>query len=340
MQHYSTNHTNALEPRKNDIENNESPSNQLIDFQERERNIFSNILSDFNIDDNNNFPFNDEMSEFSYNPFLNIFDNAYINNNNFLLTENNFNLQNNSDAPPTKFENVQVNKIQQILPEPESQVKEEKKSLGKKRGRKNKDDENERNHDKNKPDNMSVKFKTYFKNYLLTFINSKIKPKYFSFVINDKLYSGDEVKLLNITDENIRNTNVDYNIELFNTKIGNILSDKISGRYKKYPENYNQEIINNIYDSEKGEDVKEILGKTFLECLKYYRMDEDIYGNDDYACLSGLEKGFQELPNKLLEDNKNDQQYVEKLIKLMKNFENYYSTKTPRQKRVKDKQKN
>jgi hypothetical protein len=255
------------------------------------------------------------------------------------LTEYNFNLKNNSDAQHTEIGNVQVNNIQQILPEPESQVKEEKKSLEKKRGRKNKDDESERNHDKNKPDNMSVKFKTYFKNYLLTFINSKIKPKYFSFVINDKLYSGDEVKLLNITDENIRNTNVDYNIELFKTKIRNILSDKISGRYKKYPENYNQEIIKNIYGSKKGDDLKKIFDKTFLECLKYYRMDEDIYGKDVYACLSGLEKGFQELPNKLLEDNKNDQQYVENLIELIKKFEEYYSSKTARNRGKKGKQK-
>ena len=339
MQHCLTNNTNALEPRKNDIENNESPSNQLIDFQERERNIFSNILSDFNIDDNNNFPFNDEMSEFSHNPILNNYDNADINNNNFLLTENNFILQNNSDAPHIEIGNFQVNNMQQILPEPESQVKEEKKSLEKKRGRKNKDDESERNHDKNKLDNMSVKSKTYFKKYLLTFINSKIKPKDFSFVINDKLYSGDEVKLLNITDENIRNTNVDYNKTLFNTKIRNILSDKISGRYKKYPENYNQEIINNIYGSKKGDDLKKIFDKTFLECLKYYRMDEDIYGKDVYACLSGLEKGFQELPNKLLEDNKNDQQYVENLIELIKKFEEYYSSKTARNRGKKGKQK-
>ena len=138
MQHYSTNHTNALEPRKNDIENNESPSNQLIDFQERERNIFSNILSDFNIDDNNNFPFNDEMSEFSHNPILINSDNADINNNNFLFTENNFILQNNSDALHIEIGNFQVNNMQQILPEPESQVKEEKKSLEKKREEKTK----------------------------------------------------------------------------------------------------------------------------------------------------------------------------------------------------------
>ena len=339
MKNCLPNNTNVLEPRKNEKENNESPSNQLIDFQETGRNIFSNTLSGFNVDDNNNFPYNDEMSEFSHIPSLNNSSNADINNNNFLFTENNFILQNNRDIRHIEIRNFQINNMQQILPESDSQVNVEKKSLGKKRGRKKKDDESERDHDKYKPDNMSVKSKTIFKNDLLTFINSKIKPKDFSFIINDKLYSGDEVKLLNITDENIRNTNVDYNKELLNTKIRYILNDKISGKYKKYPKYYNQEIISNIYDSKKGEDVKKILGKTFLECLKYYRMDENIYGNDDYACLSGLEKGFQELPKKLLEDNKNDQKYVEGLIKLMKDFENFYSSKTPRKKGEKDKQK-
>jgi hypothetical protein len=64
-------------------------------------------------------------------------------------------------------------------------------------------------------------------------------------------------------------------------------------------------------------------------------MDKNIYGNDNYACLSGLEKGFQKLPQKLLKDNKNDKEYVDGLINFMKDFETVYSSKKPRMKRKK-----
>ena len=165
-------------------------------------------------------------------------------------------------------------------------------------------------------------------------INSKIKQD-FSFVINDKLYSGEGGKLLNITDEDFKNTNVDYNMKLFKTKIRYILNDKISKKYKKYPENFNDKLIENIYDSEKGAEIREILVKAFVECLRYYRMDKNIYGNDNYECLSGLEKGFQKLSNKLLKDNKNDKEYVDGLINFMKVFETVYSSKKPRMKRKK-----
>jgi hypothetical protein len=340
MKYYLLNYTSVLEPRKNDIENNESPSNQLIDIQETGINVSSNTLLAFNKNINTNSFYNDEMSEFSHSPIPNNSDNTDINNNNFLFTVNNFILENDRDIPQLEIGNIQINNTQQIIPEPESQVKEEKNLLGKKRGRKKKDDKSERDHDKYKEDNMSLKSKTIFKNDLLAFINSKIKPKHFSFEINYKLYSGDEVKLLNITDKNFKNTNVDYNKKLLNTEIKDIWIDEISGKFKKYPKNYNDEIIKNIYKSEKGEDLRKILDTTYLECLKYYRMDENIYGNKDYAYLSGLEKGFQELPNKLLEDNKNDQQYVDGLIKLMKNFEKVYSRKIHREKGKKDKQKN
>ena len=339
MQNHSPNYTNVLEPRKNDIENIESPSNQLIDIQETGINVSSNSLFAFNKNINTNSFYNDEKSEFSLFHILNNSVGTDVSNNNFLFTVNNFILENDRDIPQLEIGNIQINNTQQIIPKPESQVKEEKNLLGKKRGRKKKDDKSERDHDKYKEDNMSLKSKTIFKNDLLAFINSKIKPKNFSFVINYKLYSGDEVKLLNITDKNFKNTNVDYNKKLLNTEIKDIWIDEISGKFKKYPKNYNDEIIKNIYNSENGEDIKEIFDKTYLECLKYYRKDEDIYGKKDYACMSGLEKGFQDL-EKSKEDNKNDQQYVEGLIELMKNFENVYSRKIHREKGKKDKQKN
>lgn len=250
--------------------------------------------------------------------------------------ENKESIAQESEAEPKK----EKKELKQLIdPEPEPEPNnvlnelepiEEIKLLG----RKKKDDIRDREHDKYKEDNMSRKIKVKVKDALLEFINSKIKESDFSFVINNKLYSGEEVMLLNITDKKIINTNVDYNIKLFRTKIKYVLGDEISGRFKKYPKNFNEEIINNIYASENGGHIRNILDKTFLECLRYYRMDEDIFGNDSYACLSGLQEGFQEFKKELSEDN--DKKYEDGIINLINKFETVYSSKTPRKRKGKN----
>ena len=113
-----------------------------------------------------------------------------------------------------------------------------------------------------------------------------------------------------------------------------VLSDNISGKFKKYPKNFNKEIINNIYASENGGHIRNILDKTFLECLKYYRKDANIFGDTNYACLNGLQKGFQQFRNELSGDN--NKQYEDGIISLINNFEIIYSNKIPRKKRKKD----
>jgi hypothetical protein len=313
----------SLEPTRNHKEEVHPIFINLFDIQELKQDINEDSLLDFkNIFFINNIHSNHEKTtpNFIPNDIENLSDINNTDNNNE-LNEPDLILSNNSNFP---YIEIEISKSENIRQKEvsESQPKREKKLLG----RKKKNDESKRKHDKYKKDNMSIKIKKIVKEELLTLINSKIKPD-FSFLINNKLYSGDGVKLLNITDENFKNTNVDYNTKLFKTKIRYILNDKISKKYKKYPENFNDKLIENIYDSEKGAEVREILDKTFLECLRYYRMDKNIYGNDNYACLSGLEKGFQKLSNKLVKDNKNDKEYVDGLINFMKDFETVYSSK-------------
>jgi hypothetical protein len=307
-----------------------SPSHSLLEDQVLLNPFSNSIFDDNNIYDNNNIFQKNELNEFK-------FSHPNINNIHPIERENgqSDNIKKNINLNKTESEN-EPKKEKKELNEPEFETKpkkEEKTLLGRKKG----NDKSEREHDKYKEDNMSRKIKILFKNDLLEFINNKIKYSYFSAEINNELYKGEKAILLNINDKKYKNINVDYNLKLFNTKIRYILNDTISGKYKKYPNNYNDEIIKNIYKSEKGEDVRKILDKTFLECLKYYRMDENIYGNDEYACLSGLEKGFQKLRNELLKDNKNDEHYADELIKFMKNYEEIYYSKKPRSRKKKEK---
>ena len=323
-------------------------------------NYFNNVLSDFNCDFNQNilnFPHieneNNQSNVLEKNIFLSTLESEYelkkeikeikekkeLNEESKPKKENKESIAQESEAEPKK----EKKELKQLIdPEPEPEPNnvlnelepiEEIKLLG----RKKKDDIRDREHDKYKEDNMSRKIKVKVKDALLAFINSKIKESDFSFVINNKLYSGEEVMLLNITDKKITNTNVDDNIKLFSTIIKDVLSDEISGRFKKYPKNFNREIINNIYASENGGHIRNILDKTFLECLRYYRMDEDIFDDDSYACLSGLQEGFQKFKKELSEDN--DKKYEDGIINLINKFEIVYCSKTPRNRKGKEKEK-
>lgn len=328
---------------------NDNDSNDPLFKQNN--NYYNNELSDFNCLIKHNI-LNNPQNENENNQSNILEKNIFLYMNEFEIELKKEKKELNLESKPKKENNKEL-----IDQESEAEPKKEKKELKqlinpvsepelnnvlnelepmeeiKLLGRKKNDDIRSRQHDKYKGDNMSRKIKVKVKDSLLEFINSKIKESDFSFVINNKLYSGDEVMLLNITDKKFNNTNVDYNIELFNTKIRYVLSDEISGKFKKYPKNFNEEIINNIYASENGGHIRNILDKTFLECLKYYRMDADVFGYDSYACLNGLQKGFQEFKKELSGDN--DKKYEDGIIDLINNFEIVYYSKTPRKKRKK-----
>ena len=73
---------------------------------------------------------------------------------------------------------------------------------------------------------------------------------------------------------------------------------------------------------------------TFLDCLKYFRMDEDVYNDPDYSCLKGLEKYFLQL-RKELSAAKYNETYIDNLIQLFKDFEKVYGNKKSRAPRIK-----
>ena len=205
-------------------------------------------------------------------------------------------------------------------------------------GRKKKDSGEIGKHDKTKEDNMIRKAKVLLKDNLLGFINKKIKEnlKISEIIINNKRYENESIKLLNIRQKQIVDTTVDGNQKLLNTKIRDFFSDDISSIYTSQPSDFNSLLINKIYQIDYEKKVTSILDKTFLECLKYFRKDKDIdiIYDDNYKCLEGLEKGFDEIKNQLKKKN-NDEEYINNFIKLIKDFDKIYFSKKARAKRVK-----
>ena len=183
-------------------------------------------------------------------------------------------------------------------------------------------------------DNQVRKVKVLFKNALLEFINNKMKNLKLTVEINGEFYIVKE--LLNIRPKLIEDINIKSNMTLFDTQIKDILSDNISGAYRYYPKNYNKIVIDKILENPNNQILINILNMTFLECLKYYRKDEEIINDDNYACLKGLEKKYENLSDILKKGfNTYDKEYEDGIFSLIENFETIYSEKTPRTKKNK-----
>ena len=176
-------------------------------------------------------------------------------------------------------------------------------------------------------DNKTKKVKRLYKDALLEFINTKIRASNISFYCDEKEYKGKEVKLLNIKDEQIVDTSIVFNRNLFKKTIKDFLKVEISKEYNNYPHYFNDKIITEIYNSEKGANIRNILDMTFLEGFKYYRMDKDVYTNPKYSCLKGLENRFLNLENLL---KKYEQEYINEIKELIKTLEIIYQQKIPR----------
>ena len=185
-------------------------------------------------------------------------------------------------------------------------------------------------HDKYAEDNRVRKVKVYLKDALFRKINSEIKKNKISINVDGKEYKIDG--LLEINQEQTINTTVGGNLSLFKTELKDYFS-VISNKYKNYPKNFNKLIIEKLYE-ENMENVTCILDKTFLNSLKYFRKDKDVYDNEEYSCLKGIEKDFEDLPKKFRKEG-HDDRYINMVIDLINRFEKIYYNKTPRDKNSK-----
>ena len=277
--------------------------------------------------DNRNF--NYYYLDESFDSFENINNNDIgTESNNFIFEQNNFE---NFNQSILEEDNINGNKnLFLFVSENKHLIIESQKQ---KLGRKKKDSNEKGKHTKEKIDNMVRKLKVIFKNSLMKFINSMMQ-KIFSkdkVMIMGKEYT---IQLLNIRQDKVKDTGVEFNKNLLNEQIKDFFNDEISGNYTNYPKNFNGLLIDKLYEIENGEKITCILEMTFLDCLKYFRMDEDVYNDPDYSCLKGLEKYFLQL-RKELSASKCNETYIDNLIQLFKDFEKVYGDKKSRAARIK-----
>ena len=198
-------------------------------------------------------------------------------------------------------------------------------------GRKNKNSEEVGKHTKHSEDNKIRKIKRIFRDDLLEFINNKIatlKINILDINFDHEQYKGKKIEIKKTTPEQINDTSVDGNKDLFHKTIKDFFSVQISPIYRMYPPNFNALLIEKIYQIDNEGKITSILDKTFLECLKYYRKEKFTKKKNNYECLNGLETKFEKSKDKLMESN--DKQYTDDVIRLIQEYDIIYFNKTAR----------
>lgn len=276
----------GIEKEKNDYNNN---LNSNYEQNKKKENI-ENINKDINVSENN-------KREISYkNTYENINDNTTV----------------------TSLKKNIYKKITEI-PKKEDLKNEIKqkcflicKMTKKKSGRKKKNIcfiNNKSKHLKDRCDNMSRKIKSWIISDLIKFINKKFN-KY------ENYRRGIKMRLYTIKKQKSYNIKIDYNKDLLEKKVKDILSEEVSNKIinQKNILNNNIKLINKTIEENKYNDIINILNLRFLDCINHYM------GKEEIDCLKGFEKGYQE-KKYLIKD------YIERFEYFVKNIEKYYSDK-------------
>ena len=194
-------------------------------------------------------------------------------------------------------------------------------------GRKKKDSKEIEKHTKFDDDNIIRKIKPLFYSNVIDFLNKKLKKNNIVLyaIINGTEYKSK--KFLKIKNTQNYEISKQFNLELFNKKIKDVLSEELSAKCKNYPKTFHKIAINNLYEENFCQDIISLLELTYLDCLKYYRGDDD--RRNDMPCLVGLDEYFKNLDLKL-EKKGNGVKYITRLKNLIKRIDVYYKEKKSR----------
>lgn len=153
------------------------------------------------------------------------------------------------------------------------------------------------------------KIKSHFFKFIPEYVNSSLPPEHKKFLKIDK----------GVNQELKR----DFNVELMKKTIGDIFTENtICGRYSetKNGENYNAELVEEIYRNNEELEAIEKLKQTYKQVLDYFRINH-------------LQKFIDEMYNKQIKSGENEanaQRYVDLLTNLLTNYESWFTDKSPR----------
>ena len=203
-----------------------------------------------------------------------------------------------------------------------------KKYQYKQRGRKKKDEFNKNNnedknyHSKSKQDNVIHKIKVIFIESTMNFINKRYE------VFAAKKGNKNAKFLLRIKSEFTESIQKDTNLLFLNTKIKDLFSSDLSGKYTNFNKDYNKTIIKELYQKNEANDVIEIMEKTVEELLQNYINGD--YEEEGFYIENDLKNVREKMDNN---EEKNVDDYTQYFLETAKNFGKIFRNKIPRRKK-------
>ena len=308
--------------------------NNLFDFNINEFTYYTNnqfnendeYNSAFNINKNNhNFTslnnenaiynnLNNNIIDFSDNKKLNqtnienSFQQSMINNiekpNIFSINDDNFSFENNNTSKKRKLSNN--SSYLSIY----YKKNNENKIISKKKGRKKLNEISNTNRNKFAKDNINKKIKRFFLQcFLSELIQTISKTKNISII-----------KIKKFNNEIVSQTNIGFNIELFNLTLRELLKTKISKKYKNeniYSPNENEKVSNLL---EQMNDFKILVDMKLKEIYKIFIKNKEEFNEIMKTKFNiDFDKNFEYYVN-----SQNDQKYREKLLFYGNNYEKEY----------------
>jgi len=317
----------------------------LDDLNNDKINKCQSFLNLNNVNPKDNFDLSSEDEEEDLNSSKKINEN-FISNNNFdtefkscLITNHNNKIQdinNKYEIINFNFFIIDKNKSDYLKEHKSDKNKvdkynnKEEKKRGRKRKRENNND-NEDNvdkkaHNKFSDDNLRKKCKNTILKYALKFINEKIKEKYKNKIGHGKFKK--ELKILN--QEKKAKSTVDFDKSFLTKTLKDIFSGDISARFYNFSKDYNRELIKSLIqdkDEERKQYFIKLFNITFIECLKYFREDEEGLNIEE---LNGFKK-ISLIKDEFIKKHGND--YIEMFIHYLNNFEEIINNKKGRNRR-------
>lgn len=177
-------------------------------------------------------------------------------------------------------------------------------------------------HNKFSADNLRRKIKHLVIKNVINMINKKLQKMYDG-SIGYNLYN---TKFLTFNRSQKFNATIEYNKAFLNKSIGEILSEPISKKYKSFPSDFNEKLVEklkNLKDIDKKNYFMKLFNLTFLNCLQHYR------GTNTFEELVGM-KCFDEEKNIFKEED-----YIDVLKYNLDKYEEKINAVKRRQKRLK-----
>ena len=262
----------------------------------------------------------DELNEYNFIPLIiegfEEYDseNVPIVDRDFISNEENFEQPMLTDIiTSTKPTNEVQIKIESQIKKAEVDSRNIEKIIKKILGKPINENIDENRHNKFSIDNIRKKLISIIINILYDFINSKLENK----------------KLKKINSKNF--IKAEEAIKLPKKTLKEIFSNDLNDKYSKYinRKNYNEKLISKL--EEKNDKIMNIFNCTLSQCLKYFIKDSEIFNNPHYSFLEGLDDYFNELENLEKKETNNEQkEYLNKIIEIIKNFENNLFNVKPR----------